>query len=156
MNEEEKSLLDDVIVNLIEGLDSLDDGSREKSSAVDDIAKLYRLKVDEMKVLVDEDDKYNRRVLEDMNFQKDIEFRETQLDKEMQAKIHERELKEQELKELKFDRWYRTGLAVFEIVATIIAYNCWTNKGFRFEEEGTIRSNTTKNIFMRAKKPKVR
>ena len=149
-------MLDDVIGKLIDNLDTLEDGSREKSSAVDDIAKLYRLKVDELKVAVDEDDKYNRRVLEDMNFQKEIDFKEMQLEKEMEVKKQEMELKQKELDELKFDRYFKTGLAIFELVLTLGVYNIWTNRGFRFEETGTIRGNTTKNIFMRAKKPKVR
>lgn len=156
MSEEKTAMLDSVIEELISNLDSLEDGSREKSSAVDDIAKLYRLKVDEMKVAVDEDDKYNRRVLEDMNFQKEIDFKESQLAKEMEAKMHELELKQKELDELKFDRYFRTGLAVFELVVTLAAYNCWTNRGFKFEEEGTFTSKTMGNIFMRAKKPKVK
>ena len=156
MISEEKTMLDDVIGKLIDNLDTLEDGSREKSSAVDDIAKLYRLKVDELKVAVDEDDKYNRRVLEDMNFQKEIDFKEMQLEKEMEVKKQEMELKQKELDELKFDRYFKTGLAIFELVLTLGVYNIWTNRGFRFEETGTIRGNTTKNIFMRAKKPKVR
>ena len=66
------------------------------------------------------------------------------------------ELKQKELDELKCDRYFKTGLAIFELLVTITAYNIWTNRGFRFEEEGTIRSKTMSNIFMRAKKPRVK
>lgn len=153
---EERDLLDDVIVALVENLPDLEDGSKEKSSAIDDIAKLYRLKIDQMKASVDEDDKYNRRVSEDENFQKELDSKERQFEKEMEVRQHEMELKQEELKELKYDRYFKTGLAVFELAVTLFAYNCWTNRGFRFEETGTIRSNTMKNIFMRPKKPKVK
>ena len=160
---EEKDLLDGVIEELVGNLNTLEDGSKEKSSAIDDIAKLYKLRIDNVKVMIDEDDKYNRRVSEDNNFLKEIEFKEQQLaqelelrEKEMELKQKEMELKQKELDELKNDRYFKTGLAVFELVVTIVAYNAWTNRGFRFEENGTIRSNTFKNIFMRAKKLKMK
>lgn len=153
---EEKDLLDGVIEELVGNLNTLEDGSKEKSSAIDDIAKLYKLRIDNVKVMIDEDDKYNRRVSEDNNFLKEIEFKEQQLAQELELREKEMELKQKELDELKNDRYFKTGLAVFELVVTIVAYNAWTNRGFRFEENGTIRSNTFKNIFMRAKKLKMK
>lgn len=153
---EERDMLDELIVDLVENLSALEDGSREKSMAVDDIAKLYKIKLDAIKLNIDADDKENRRVLEEMNFQKEIEFKEAQTEKEAELRAQEIELKQKELNELKLDRWFKAGLTVFEIVTMLFAYGHWTKMGFRFEETGTIRSNTMKNIFMKPKKLKMK
>lgn len=42
-----KDLLDEEIIAQIESLKTLDDGSKEKQSAIDDLNTLYRLKIDE-------------------------------------------------------------------------------------------------------------
>ena len=43
-----KDLLDEEIIAQIESLKTLDDGSKEKQSAIDDLNTLYRLKIDEL------------------------------------------------------------------------------------------------------------
>ena len=153
---EERDMLDELIVDLVENLSTLENGSREKSIAVDDIAKLYKIKLDAIKLNIDADDKENRRVLEEMNFQKEIEFKEAQTEKEAELRAQEIELKQKELNELKLDRLFKTGLTIFETFVMVIFYGHWTKMGFRFEETGTIRSNTTKNIFMKPKKLKMK
>ena len=45
-----KDLLDEEIIAQIESLKTLDDGSKEKQLAIDDLNTLYRLKIDETRM----------------------------------------------------------------------------------------------------------
>ncbi len=60
MNEEIKKMLDEEIKSEIEDLSSLNPGSEEKSAAIDDLAKLYKLKIEEAKNEIDSTEKKNQ------------------------------------------------------------------------------------------------
>lgn len=50
MDENIKDLLNEEIAAEIQAISSLDSGSNEKSKAIEDLAKLYRLRIEEKKV----------------------------------------------------------------------------------------------------------
>ncbi len=58
MNEEIRDLLGEVIKTEIRNLSTLDAGSKEKSIAIEDLAKLYRLRIEETRNEWDFNEKY--------------------------------------------------------------------------------------------------
>lgn len=64
MGENIKELLNEEIAAEIQAISSLDSGSEKKSKAIEDLAKLYRLRIEESKNELDAEDKRSRRTLE--------------------------------------------------------------------------------------------
>lgn len=129
MGEELRGLLDEEIRNEIENLSSLKAGSEEYSAAVEGLAKLYKLKLDDDKIVMEH--------LENVeNHSSDEEFKDAQI------------------KESVKDRYVRIGIAAAELVLPLIFYGIWMKRGFRFEENGTFTSTTFRGLFNRFKPTK--
>ena len=60
-----RDLLNEEIKSQIKDLASLATGSKEKSSAVDDLANLYRLSIEETKLELDAEEKSERRRIDE-------------------------------------------------------------------------------------------
>ena len=65
MEDNIRDLLSGEISREIQALSNLNEGSKEKSTAIDDLAKLYKLRIEESKNDWEYDEKYNRRVMEE-------------------------------------------------------------------------------------------
>lgn len=124
MGEEIKSLLAKEIESEIENLDSLTPGSQEHSAAVESLAKLYKLKLEE--------DKTSMEYLEktDMH-ESDKGFKVAQLEESIK------------------DRYFRLGIAAAELVLPLMFYGIWMKRGFAFEKDGTFTSQTFRGLFSR-------
>lgn len=124
MDEEIKSLLEKEIESEIKKLDSLTPGSQEHSSAVESLAKLYKLKLEE--------DKTSMEYLE-------------------KTDMHESEkgFKVAQLEESIKDRYFRLGIAAAELVLPLMFYGIWMKRGFAFEKDGTFTSQTFRGLFSR-------
>ena len=125
MNEEIKNLLDEEIKAEIAEISYLESGSEQKSKAIEDLTKLYRLKIDESKN-----------------------------DDALMIQKQEQKLKEDQKAEQVKDRYFRVGIAAAELVLPLIFYGVWMSKGFKFEETGTYTSGTFRNLFNRFKPTK--
>ena len=119
-----EELLSEEIAAQIKALSEMDSGSKEKSMAIDDLTKLYKLRIEENK-------KYNRRVMDDESNTKDCDFKERQIAEQVK------------------DRYFRVGIAAAELLIPLICYGIWMNKGFKFEETGTFTSLTFKGLINR-------
>jgi len=124
MGEEIKSLLAKEIESEIENLDSLTPGSQEHSAAVESLAKLYKLKLEE--------DKTSMEYLEktDMH-ESDKGFKVAQLEESIK------------------DRYFRLGIAAAELILPLMFYGIWMKRGFAFEKDGTFTSQTFRGLFSR-------
>lgn len=124
MGEEIKSLLAKEIESEIENLDSLTPGSQEHSAAVESLAKLYKLKLEE--------DKTSMEYLEktDMH-ENDKGFKVAQLEESIK------------------DRYFRLGIAAAELILPLMFYGIWMKRGFAFEKDGTFTSQTFRGLFSR-------
>ena len=124
MGEEIKSLLAKEIASEIENLGSLTPGSQEHSAAVESLAKLYKLKLEE--------DKTSMEYLEktDMH-ESDKGFKVAQLEESIK------------------DRYFRLGIAAAELVLPLMFYGIWMKRGFAFEKDGTFTSQTFRGLFSR-------
>lgn len=121
-----KELLEKEIVACIKDLSLLTVGSKEKSSAVEDLATLYKLRIEETKIELETSEKIEARKSDDR-------IRMFQLDKEV------------------IDRYLRLGIDVANVVAPMMFYAVWMDRGFKFEETGTFTSNTFRGLFSRFK-----
>ena len=146
MNDEIRDLLEEEIKSEIKGLASLEPGSDEHSTAVESVSKLYKLKIEETKSQWDNDEKYNRRLMDKEQSCLDTKMKERQMDSDDDARKQELEFKR---KQLHKDIWVISiscGVQLLGSVISIAAYNTWLNRGLKFEETGTITTPETKNL----------
>lgn len=113
-----QALLDERIEKDIQNLDMLD-GS-QKSDAIDDLTKLYKLRIEDTKINADQ-----------------------------AVSAKELELKQKQANSQKVDRWINVGLQVGLSLASLIAYDVWFRRGLKFEETGSIGSPMTRNLLSR-------
>ena len=131
MEDNIRDLLSGEISREIQALSSLNAGSKEKSTAIDDLAKLYKLRIEESKNDWEYDEKYNRRVMEEEAGTRDEEMKRTQLSEQIK------------------DRYFRLGIAAAELMIPLMFYGIWMKRGFKFEETGTYTSTTFRGLFNR-------
>ena len=131
MEDNIRDLLSGEISREIQALSNLNTGSKEKSTAIDDLAKLYKLRIEESKNDWEYDEKYNRRVMEEEAGTRDEEMKRTQLSEQIK------------------DRYFRLGIAAAELMIPLMFYGIWMKKGFKFEETGTYTSTTFRGLFNR-------
>lgn len=129
--DEIKRLLDEEIRNEIRELSSLKSGTKEKSAAIDDLAALYRLKIEESK--------------NEMDFQTKCSLQ----DAEEKQQVRENALERVRIREQAKDRYFRLGTATAELILPLIFYAAWMKRGFQFEETGTFTSATFRGLFNR-------
>ena len=129
-------LLNEEIADEIKALSELEAGSNEKSAAIEDLTKLYKLRIEENKSSWDADYKYNRRIMDEKSNDKDDEIKQKQLEEQVK------------------DRYFKVGIAAAELMIPLMFYGIWMNKGFKFEETGTITSSTFKGLINRFKPTK--
>ena len=129
MDEEIRDLLGEEIKTEIRNLSTLEPGSKEKSTAIEDLAKLYRLRIEETRNEWDFNEKYESR-------NSDIQLKKDQLEEQVK------------------DRYFRLGVEAASIILPLIFYAAWMKRGFRFEETGTYTSTTFRGLFNRFKPTK--
>lgn len=126
-----RKILDEEIISEIENLKDLVGGTEEKAAAIENVVKLYEMRIKEAKNDWESEDSYKR----------------TNADLEMRK--YENSIKEAQLDEQRKDRYFRTGIAACELVLPLMFYGIWMNKGFKFEETGTISSSVFRNLINR-------
>lgn len=129
MGEEIKELLEEEIKSEIENLSSIEIGSQEHSAAVESLAKLYKLKLEEDKSSIEHSEKSENHLTE-------IDFKRAQMDEAIK------------------DRYFRLGIAAAELILPLMFYGIWMKRGFMFEKEGTFTSQTFRGLFSRFKPTK--
>ena len=149
MSENIKELLNEDIAAEIQAISSLDSGSEEKSKAIEDLAKLYRLRIEETKSELDAEDKRSRRTLESEANVRENEIKKSQLDEQIKADVQDEQYKRSQLDEQVKDRYFKLGIAAAELLIPIMFYGIWMRKGFKFEETGTYTSTTFRGLFNR-------
>lgn len=126
MDEEIRGLLEEELITGIQELANLETGSKERSTAIEDLTKLYRLKIEEDKTVLEFNDKCIEKQNDNFN-------------------------KNEQLKEQIRDRYFRIGLEAAGIILPLTFYAIWMKRGFKFEETGTYTSTTFRGLFNRFK-----
>ena len=160
MTDENLKLLDEEIKNQILNLATLTPGSKEHTDAVETLVKLQKIDNENYKNQLDADDKYYRREMD-----KDIRCKELKL-KDKELKLREQELlnrdenskheiiirkqenvlKEQQIKQDKYNTYVKVGAEIGMAVLSIGTYCALFKKGLKFEETGTYGSHTVRNL----------
>ena len=122
MDKELKEALARETCNQLNNLANLVPGSKEEQVVVDNIAKLYRLGLDEVRTESEVDDKFCKR-------ESEAEDRETKEKNELRDNI------------LKY------GTEAAKLILPMLFYGRWMNKGLKFEETGTFTSTTFRGLF---------
>lgn len=164
MNDKITNLLEGEIERELNSLSSLNPGSEEHSKAVENLVKIYKLKIEDDKNSIDSYDKNLRNSNEKAKFdremklkeqqnnkdvylrEKDVDLRERQLSNDISSRENEEEFKKTQLKEQSKDRYFRLGLEIGLTMAQLIFYACWMRRGFKFEETGTYTSPTFRSL----------
>lgn len=136
MDEGIRKALTDEILNEFEDLKNLEAGSKEQQMVIENVAKLYRLGLEEMKADTDWEEICNRKEADDKREENEEQFRKDQLAEQTK------------------DRYLRLGVETAGIVLPLIFYAFWMKRGFRFEETGTYTSTTFRGLFNRFKPTK--
>lgn len=131
MEDKIRETLDEVIELKLQNLIALRHDSEGKSNEIKDLTELYKLRIEEAKIETDRIDKMRQREVE------------------RDAQMNENYLKSEQLRSQALDRWINVGLQVGLTFASLVAYNCWYNRGLKFEETGTVTSPMTRNLISR-------
>lgn len=129
MEDLDKKLENEIEVRL-EELGNLELGTGEYSRAANDVLKLYRTRMEEVKNNAEYWDRIEAR------------------DKQAAALL---EAKESEAKEQRTDRWIRYGLEVLGMSLPLIVYTGLFKTGLRFEKDGVVGSTFFRNLIGKAK-----
>ena len=146
-----KSLLDEVIEAEIAYVGSLSPEDEKKSKAIQHLADLHKLRIDEIKAKTDADVKCLRRAMDSKQHRAELTLKERQADGDEAARANEEQFKQHQLNDQVLDRYVKIGVATAELVLPLVFYGVWMKRGLKFEETGTFTSQTFKNLFNRFK-----
>ena len=149
-----KSLLDEVIEAEIAYVGSLSSEDEKKSKAIQHLADLHKLRIDEIKAKTDADEKRLRRAMDSKQHRAELTLKERQADGDVAARANEEQFKQHQLNDQVIDRYVKIGVATAELVLPLVFYGVWMKRGLKFEETGTFTSQTFKNLFNRFKPTK--
>lgn len=133
MSDEIKKELEKEILKEIQDLSALESGSKEMDSAIENLATLYKLNIEEVKIEHEAMEKAFDRGSADETSARDIKLRQQMLNESIK------------------DRYFKLGLDVAGLIVPIIFYGIWMRRGLKFEETGTFTSTTFRGLFNRFK-----
>lgn len=126
-------LLNERIESLFEELASLQPGSEEYAKVSDDLNKMYKLRIEEIKIQNEDDEHYARRCM-------DKEFHEQEMvAKGVESKGH------------MVERFVKLGLECAAIFVPCVVYGHWMRECLMFEKEDSFSHTTSRNLLNRFK-----
>lgn len=139
MNEDIITMLDEQIKAELGGLSGLAVGSKEHTEAIEGLAKLYRLRIDDSKAAME----YNKEI-DDENFRRDqMEQEKTQHQEQVER---EEQSRKEQLAEQKKDRYIKIGIAAAELMVPLVFFAKIYQMGYNLEKDGTFTVQTLKNL----------
>lgn len=153
-------MIDDEIRKEVNGLDGLTFGSSDYAKAVEGIERLRGLNLKDSEIDVNYDLKERELKLKGQELEqkakelelkeKELDLRSEELDNDIANKDRELDLKEKELEEArnhaKKQLYAGIGLGILGTLLPAAVHVGLSTLGFRFEETGTIGSQTMRNI----------
>lgn len=124
-----RDLLEEEIRAEIQGLAKLNPGEKAHSDAVDSVAKIYKLRIEELA----SEREFMRKSDETTNQEIELRFKEAQL------------------REQTKDRYARLGADLARVVLPLLFYAAFINKGYKFEETGVVTSQTLRGLLSKFK-----
>ena len=156
MKDNNQTLLNEEIESVIGDLDNLAPECEDYSKIVDNLSKLYKLRIEETKNDAELEEKIQARLQEVDRIErelalkkKELELKEQQIDNEVLFHEQDEQFKKDQIRNQKIDRWINVGVQVGITVLGLLAYDCWYHKGLEFEKTGTVTSGMTRNVIAR-------
>ena len=172
MEQELRTLLSDEISREFQLIPSIENGSKEQQTIVNNAIALYRLMVDDLKVEA-ETKRLNAEHRLALKKQKDemelkikqfgLEEKKSALDGEKTKEELRIKKKQYEIEEAKYyndkenrkedkkdelkDRIFKWSIGVAELILPLAFYGMWMKRGFQFERDGTYTSTTFRGLF---------
>lgn len=143
MDEELREMLANAMASEFENLKNLEPGSKEATAVVENITKLYRTGLEEVRNVEAYEEQVARREMDD-------QAHKDELEKNKRAET----LAQLKAAQEKKDKQIEHGISVLGILAPLVLYRVWLTKGFRFEEKGTITSATFRSLIQKIKPTK--
>lgn len=154
MSKNIKKMLKDEIISDFEAISSMDIGSKERSTAIDDLTKLYRLSIEESKIEREADLKKDENFNFVSNQKNELIIKEKQFELDKEMKLNNYENSKNELHEQRIDRIVKISIAAAELILPLMFYALWMKRGLEFEKFGTYTSATFQGLFRNFKPTK--
>lgn len=114
-------------------------GSDEHTAAVDNLSKLCKLRIEEIKAEQENKEKINRRKMEER-------LKLTEIEAESKRQNEDLQLKVDQARGNKIERISRIVLDLLAIFTPPIAYGIWMRRGLEFEKDGTFTSTIFRGL----------
>lgn len=163
--------LDDCIEQHLDAMARYNVGSEEMRTAINDLVRLYKFRIDEAKLDFDYSNKDDQHELDVTRVTNDKGFKESQLKLEEQKfelekkrvnldetdKLERRNIdkerlandcacEKEQVKEQRVDRYFKLGIAAAELVLPLTVYSVLAMLGYAREFDGVITSATLKRV----------
>ena len=151
MDDKNFELLNDEIASLLENLNETEAGSDEYLGILKDLEPLYKLRLEEIKMMNARTDNDGRRDLESSIRFKELEIKEEQLTHEIESCDIERRTKNRQSNIQTIKDCAKMGIEIAGIVLPLMFYASWMQQGLEFEKTGSFTSSTFKGLFQKFK-----
>ena len=123
-----RKALDNEIIAHIKNLSQMTDGCEVKSSSIDDLSELYKLRIQEIEL------------------ENQLEVKRLEIEAKKLENAEQNKRQDVELKSKKIENILEIVVAGTKIVLPLIFYGRWMNRGLQFETSGVFKSTTFKNL----------
>ena len=130
--DEVRKALDEEILSEINGISLMTDGCEAKTSAIDDLTAIYKMRLEEIR-------------LDNELEAKRIEL-ERNAEEAKRKSAEETKKQDSELKNRKFEKILDVIVSGAGIIMPLTFYCVWLSQGLQFEETGVFKSVTFKNL----------
>lgn len=153
--DEIKKKLDDEIESGLNTLSTMSVDNDKYGDAADNVAKLYKLRLDEQKLNEEIAEKEARRELDSIQADRDYQIKIDQATEDCRYKAEELETERKKLRHERVAMIVGAALTAATFVGGLIFEGHWYKKGFEFENTGTYVGQTFK-WFRGNHRPKIR
>lgn len=131
MEKSTEKMLEEVIKEELSFLSDYEVDGEERANRIDDLVKLYKLKIEETKCEREFYEREEKRIVDMEQYESDLNVKKSQLAEQIK------------------DRQIKMCLTTAELILPLILYAVWMEMGFKFEETGTFTSTTFRGLFNR-------
>lgn len=149
MNEQINELRAEELIRILKHLNTLEPGTDEYTSAMENYETLSKQNIEEYKAVCDYSERIERREMEDRHHQLDGELKEKQIEYENEAREREEESKKKMAFRQDIIKYIGYGVEFGLILTPLLFKHTWTKMGFRHEHGDSISSKTLDRLFLR-------
>ena len=156
--------LNDEISREIDKLEDFEPGTEKHAAAVDSVCKLHKLRIEEMRIGMEWEEKEARRQMDERQQEREESIKREQMEAEKEYRMLDLNIKQQQLTaevnqfetEMEFKKEELThrketdiigfALDIATALTKLAFFGKWMKRGFQFEKDGTFTSSTFKSL----------